>query len=122
MHRRLIDSLYGEAMLLAEEARAYFGQDGRVQREVLIAWLLTQRAVEAGEITPGDALHPSRRLGDVSSSVEETIAWLPVGARTLVVASVALHRRTAAHDAARAAAAAVDSPVRAMQDRLAATF
>lgn len=144
MHRRLVESLYGEAMLLAEEARAYFGQDGRMERDVLgpearvhfaceslkvttrlahvIAWLLTQRAVEAGEITPGDALHPSRRLGDAPGSAEETVASLPFHARTLAAASIALHRRTAAHDAALAAEAAVDSPARAMQDRLAATF
>ncbi|MBA3730170.1 MAG: DUF1465 family protein, partial [Sphingomonas sp.] len=64
---RLIDSLYTEAMLLADEARAYFDQAGRDERLTLepfarvgfaceslkvttrimhiAAWLLTQRAV-----------------------------------------------------------------------------
>ena len=67
MHRRLIDSLYVESMLLADEARGYFDEAGRADRESLdalsrvlfscesmkvttrlmhvIAWLLTQRAV-----------------------------------------------------------------------------
>ncbi|NWN13409.1 DUF1465 family protein, partial [Escherichia coli] len=82
----LIDTLYVEAMLLADEARAYFDELGRDEREALealnrvafsceslkvttrlmhiIAWLLTQRAVDAGELMPHDALSSSRRLGD----------------------------------------------------------
>ncbi|WP_342454590.1 DUF1465 family protein [Sphingomonas sp. H160509] len=74
MQRRLIDALYSEAMLLADEARTYFDEAGRVEREALdplirvsfsceslkvttrlmhvIAWLLTQRAVQAGELRP----------------------------------------------------------------------
>src|ERR1700754_1064707 len=85
IHRRLIDALYVEAMLLADEARAYFDDAGRAERDLLepavrvvfsceslkvttrlmhvIAWLLTQRAVDAGELAPRDALDPSRRLG-----------------------------------------------------------
>jgi regulator of CtrA degradation len=64
---RLIDALYTEAMLLADEARAYFDEAGRDERQSLepfvrvgfaceslkvttrimhsVAWLLTQRAV-----------------------------------------------------------------------------
>ncbi|RYG75678.1 MAG: DUF1465 family protein, partial [Alphaproteobacteria bacterium] len=78
IHRKLIDSLYIEAMLLADEARGYFDEIGREERDALealnrvafsceslkvttrlmhiIAWLLTQRAVDAGELAPGDAL------------------------------------------------------------------
>ena len=63
---RLIDSLYTEAMLLADEARSYFDDAGRDERAILepfarvgfaceslkvttrimhiVAWLLTQRA------------------------------------------------------------------------------
>ena len=69
---RLIDSLYTEAMLLADEARSYFDDAGRDERRTLepfarvgfaceslkvttrimhiVAWLLTQRAIESGEI------------------------------------------------------------------------
>ena len=85
IHRKLTDALYVEAMLLADEARGYFDQMGRDQRDSLdamarvsfsceslkvttrlmhvIAWLLTQRAVAAGELQERDALDPSRRLG-----------------------------------------------------------
>ena len=74
---RLIDSLYTEAMLLADEARSYFDDAGREERSTLepfarvgfaceslkvttrimhiVAWLLTQRAIELGEIP-----HPRR--------------------------------------------------------------
>ena len=86
LHHRMIDTHYVEAMLLADEARAYFDEEGRAEREALdplirvsfsceslkvttrlmhvIAWLLTQRAVQAGEMAARDALDPSRRLGD----------------------------------------------------------
>ena len=85
MTMRLVDSLYVEAMILADEARGYFDERGRVDREALspiarvaftceslkvttrlmhiIAWLLTRRAVEAGEISHREARDPSRRLG-----------------------------------------------------------
>jgi regulator of CtrA degradation len=68
---RLIDSFYTEAMLLADEARSYFDDAGRGDRALLdpfvrvgfaceslkvttrimhiVAWLLTQRAIETGE-------------------------------------------------------------------------
>ncbi|MBE7186568.1 MAG: DUF1465 family protein, partial [Methylobacterium mesophilicum] len=96
IHRRLIDSLYTEAMVLADEARHYFDEDGRREREALdplvrvgfsceslkvttrlmhvIAWLLTRRAVEAGELTAEAALHPSRRLGaDAGASLDAAL-------------------------------------------------
>lgn len=144
MHRRLVDALYLDAMLLADEARGYFEAVGRSEREALdpaarvdfaceslrvttrlthvIAWLLTQRAVEAGELVPRQALHPSRRLGDAAVSDEKTVALLPPQARALVAASEALYRRAAAQDAALAAAMPGDSPVHSMQERLAGSF
>jgi regulator of CtrA degradation len=82
---RLIESLYTEAMVLADEARAYFDDQGRDERLSLapfvrvgfaceslkvttrvmhiVAWLLTQRAVETGEITNPEGRRPERRLG-----------------------------------------------------------
>ena len=87
---RLIDSLYTEAMLLADEARAYFDEAGRDERQTLepfarvgfaceslkvttrimhiVAWLLTQRAVESGEIKAADGRRPERRLGHANDS------------------------------------------------------
>ena len=83
---RLIDSLYTEAMLLADEARSYFDDAGRDERSMLepfarvgfaceslkvttrimhiVAWLLTQRAIESGEIPLNEGRRPERRLGN----------------------------------------------------------
>ena len=144
LHRRLIDSLYVESMLLADEARGYFDEAGRTDRESLpalsrvlfscesmkvttrlmyvIAWLLTQRAVGAGELMPKDALDPSRRLGDAPSTDEEAIGSLPDGARLLIGASIDLHRRVARFDAAQAAPRLAQSPARSMMDRLTLAF
>ena len=115
LHRRLVDALYSKAMVLADEARTYFDEAGRAEREALdplirvsfsceslkvttrlmhvIAWLLTQRAVEAGELQPRDALDPSRRLGDAPVTEQALLDRLPTRARTLIEASTDLHRR-----------------------------
>src|SRR5690349_25176241 len=87
---RLINSLYTEAMLLADEARSYFDDAGREDRAMLepfarvgfaceslkvttrimhiVAWLLTQRAIESGEIPNRDGRRPERRLGHAQDS------------------------------------------------------
>ncbi|RZM05536.1 MAG: DUF1465 family protein [Sphingomonas sp.] len=144
LHRRLIDSLYVEAMLLADEARAYFDEAGRTEREALdplirvsfsceslkvttrlmhiIAWLLTQRAVDAGELRAQDALDPSRRLGDAPVTDAALLAILPDRARTLIEASTDLHRRVARLDAAQGSSTDPGSPVLSLQRRLAAVF
>jgi len=144
IHRRLIDQLYVEAMVLADEARTYFDEDGRAERESLspvervgfsceslkvttrlmhvIAWLLTQRAVAAGELRPNEALDPSRRLGDAPRTDEAAAAALPLRARLLIMASSDLHRRIARLDRPDHADHAVPSPARAMQQRLALAF
>lgn len=141
LHRKLIDSLYVEAMLLADEARGYFDQIGRGERERLdalnrvlfscesmkvttrlmhvIAWLLTQRAVSAGEIAAKDALDPSRRLGDAPETDEAAIDVLPDTARVLIVASIDLHRRVGRFDRAQTGPKLMQSPARTMIDRLA---
>lgn len=144
VHRRLIDTLYVEAMVLADDARSYFDDGGREEREALapmarvtfsceslkvttrlmhvIAWLLTQRAVVAGELRPRDALDPSRRLGDAPPSDAHTIAELPEQARALVASSIDLHRRVARLDAAQENGLPEESPARQMFQRLALAF
>lgn len=143
LHRRLTDSLYLEAMLLADEARAYFDEIGRDERELLhplarvgfsceslkvttrlmhvIAWLLTQRAVEAGELRPIEALHPSRRVGDPPQTDADLAQSLPPRARALIAASEDLHRRAARLDKAQENGWA-PSPARSMLERLALSF
>ena len=144
LHKRLIDSLHVEAMLLADEARSYFDEAGRAEREALdpldrvgfsceslkvttrlmhvIAWLLTQRAIDAGELRSQDALHPSRRLGDAPVSDPAATDGLPIRARSLIEASADLHRRVARLDGAQAAERSVASPVRGLHERLALSF
>lgn len=144
VHRRLVDALYVEAMLLADEARSYFDETGRAEREALepmvrvsfsceslkvttrlmhvIAWLLTQRAVQAGELRARDALDPSRRLGDAPVSDATILDALPPRARALIDTSAELHRRVARLDNAQDEDADVTSPALSMQERLAAAF
>ncbi|PAX09789.1 DUF1465 family protein [Sphingomonas lenta] len=136
VQRRLRDALYSEAMLLADEARGYFDEVGRRETAALdplarvlfsceslkvttrimhvVAWLLTQRAVDAGEIAPVTARLPAHRLGDAPES--DGADALPERARALIEASVDLHRRVQRLD--QAFSEAVDSPARAMQERL----
>lgn len=112
---RMVDSLYVEAMVLADEVRTYFDQTGRREREALpplqrvtfsceslkvttrlmhvIAWLLTRRAVEHGELSAAQARSPARRLGMAADSDPHTLALLPETARTLINASRELYAR-----------------------------
>jgi regulator of CtrA degradation len=145
MQRRVIDTLYVDAMVLADEARSYFDEGGRSDREALdplvrvafsceslkvttrlmhvIAWLLTQRAVDAGEMAPREALDPSRRLGSAPVSEPAALSAIPAAARQLIEASADLHRRVARLDDAQAdEAEAFVSPVRSMHNRLAMAF
>ena len=144
VHRRLAEALYAEAMLLADEARSYFDEGGRRDRESLdpmrrvtfsceslkvttrlmhaIAWLLTQRAVAAGEIEARDALDPTRRLADAPDTADDVLADMPLGARALIRASIDLHRRVARLDYAQIDDAAVPSPARTMLRQLQRVF
>ena len=144
VHRRLIDSLYVEAMVLADEARGYFDEGGRTDRDMLapmervafsceslkvttrlmhiIAWLLTQRAIDAGELTLREALDPSRRLGTAPVTDAAVFATLPVVARGLIECSADLHRRVSRLDQSQEMEAPLPSPARSIQDRLALAF
>jgi regulator of CtrA degradation len=112
---KLIDTLYVEAMVLADEARSYFDRTGRDDRLELdpilrvgfsceslkvttrlmhvIAWLLTQRAVEAGELADGQSRRPARRLGNAPESDQDVLARLPKQANELIEASRELYAR-----------------------------
>ena len=144
IHRRLVDALYVESMVLADEARGYFDERGRAEREGLvplsrvafsceslkvttrlmhvIAWLLTQRAVFAGEMRLREALDPSRRLGNAPVTDVAALAELPAHAQALIAVSIDLHRRVGLLDTGLANEVAFVSPVRALQERLALSF
>jgi regulator of CtrA degradation len=139
MTTRLVDALYVEAMVLADEARAYFDDHGRSDREALdpiirvsfsceslkvttrlmhvVAWLLTRRAVEAGEIDAREARSSSRRLGIAPVTEAAAIEQLPPLARALVDASADLYARVARLDQ-EIDRAEPESPARTLLDRL----
>ena len=141
---KLIDSLYVDAMLLADEARSYFDRHGREERMALdpivrvgfsceslkvttrlmhvIAWLLTQRAVEAGELTPSQARTPARRLGEATESDPVLLARLPENALALVHASQELYARVKRLEEGSAAGEPQASPARSLMSRLERAF
>lgn len=137
---RLVDALYVEAMVLADEVRTYFDEPGRTERETLepllrvgfsceslkvttrlmhvIAWLLTRRAVEAGEISASQARQPTRLLGPAAPSDPGVIAALPETARTLIEASRDLYARVERLDRDIDRPAAIASPALGLLHRL----
>lgn len=120
MTARLVDSLYTEAMLLADEARSYFDEMSRADRDALrpservvfsceslkvttrlmhvIAWLLTRKAIAAGELAEIDGASELRRLGSAGESEQGAVTGLPGKAREIVAASLDLYERVARID------------------------
>ena len=138
---RLIDSLYTEAMLLADEARSYFDDAGRDERAMLdpfarvgfaceslkvttrimhiVAWLLTQRALESGDIPLRDGRRPERRLGNAQDSDPAVVERLPAAAQRLINASADLYARVKRIDEGSLIETDIpQSPARALMGRL----
>ena len=137
---RLVDSFYTEAMLLADEARSYFDEAGRDDRALLdpfvrvnfaceslkvttrimhiVAWLLTQRAIESGEIQFAEGQRPERRLGHAQESDSEIVSRLPQAAQRLVNSSSDLYARVRRLDEGHLASEPPLSPARALMGRL----
>ncbi len=88
----------------------------------VIAWLLTQRAIAAGELTATQALDPARRLGSSPATDASLLERFPAQAQGVIGSSIDLHRRVALLDAAGAGEMPVVSPARSMLDRLATAF
>lgn len=144
MTSKLVDSLYVEAMVLADEARSYFDGNGREERLSLdpiarvgfsceslkvttrlmqiIAWLLTQRAVEAGELSRSQARNEARRLGEAADSDPAVLEKLPEGAASLVQASQELYARVRRLDEGSGQADPQSSPARTLLSRLERSF
>ena len=137
---RLIDSLYTEAMLLADDARSYFDDAGRDDRASLepfarvgfaceslkvttrimhiVAWLLTQRAIESGEIPLLSGRRPERRLGHAQDSDSAVVKQLPQAAQRLINASADLYARIKRIDEGSLEIEVAQSPARALMGRL----
>ena len=137
---RLVDTLYSEALLLADEARTYFDEAGREEQRSLdpfarvgfaceslkvttrimhiVAWLLTQRAIESGELQASGGRRPERRLGHANDSDPAVVEQLPAAARRLIGASVDLYARVSRLDEGQMSDEAPQSPARALMGRL----
>ena len=137
---RLIDSLYTEAMLLADEARSYFDDAGRDERQTLepfarvgfaceslkvttrimhiVAWFLTQRAIESGEIPTLEGRRPERRMGNAQDSDQLVVTQLPPSAQRLINSSADLYARIKRIDEGTVEAEVPQSPARALMGRL----
>ncbi len=137
---RLIDSLYTESMLLADEARSYFDDAGRDDRATLepfarvgfaceslrvttrimhiVAWLLTQRAIESGEIPMRDGRRRETRLGHAQESDPAVVSQLPESAQKLINASSDLYARVHRIDEGNVETEIPQSPARALMGRL----
>jgi regulator of CtrA degradation len=137
---RLVESLYTEAMLLADEARTYFDVGSRPDRDALdpfvrvgfaceslkvttrlmhiIAWLLTQRAVETGELDASIGRRPERRLGHAGASDPVVLEQLPNAAKALISSSIDLYERVRRLDEEQLSDEPVPSPARALMGRL----
>ena len=137
---RLVDALYTEAMVLADEARAYFDNVGKGERLLLdpfvrvgfaceslkvttrimhiVAWLLTQRAIETGELHQVEGRRPERRLGHATISDPKVIEQMPPAAQRLIHASSDLYARVQRLDEGQLDDEPVQSPARALMGRL----
>ncbi len=153
LHRRLVDSLYVEAMVMADEARGYFDRQGDADRDSLdlharigfsceslkvttrlmhvIAWLLTQRAWQRGEIGAAALADPKYHLGEAAPTAAAAIAGFPFAARALVEGSTDLYNRVARLQTGMGMGAGTNgaqpgtgtaNPARALLDRLERAF
>lgn len=144
MTARLVGALHVEAMILADEVRGYFDGVGRAEREALdplarigfsceslkattrlmhvVAWLLTRRALDAGEISAGTAAVPARALGAAPASDPGSLAALPPTARDLVEATRDLYARVARLEQDIESPVAPASPARTLLSRLERAF
>ena len=139
---KVIDALYVEAMVLADDARAYFDTFSREERDALgpvlrvafsceslkvttrlmhiIAWLLGQRT-QFSQTPEINAPRPGK-LGDPTETDTALLAGLPEGARTRIDASLDLYARVARLDAELRNDRQPESPARALIDQLARAF
>ena len=137
---KLVDALYIEAMVLADEARSYFdtlGRDDRLSLDPIdrvgfsceslkvttrlmhvIAWLLTQRAVAAGELSRAQAGEAERRLGEAPQTDRDLFPRLPEAAADLVRASEELYDRVSRIDAGHFGDEPSGSPALSLLSRL----
>jgi regulator of CtrA degradation len=138
----LVDSLYTEAMLLADEARACFDRSfdaGHLSPEISvafsceslkvttrlmhsIAWLLNQKALRAGEISESEAQNETNNLGYAPASDGPLVLQFPLETQALIGASEELYGRLQRLSEKMCAPVPQASEPHAMRDRLRASF
>ena len=144
INHEIIEDLYSEALLLADDARAVFdlriGEKGDNASDSLkialsieglrtttrmmhvLAWLLNQRAFLAGELSAAQ-LARHNELPEERSADPANLEALEPETRALIRESEDLHARVARLDREmRRAEQQAEAPVQAMQDRLAQAF
>lgn len=141
---RLAESLYTEALVLADEMRGYFDGAGREERDALdphgrvgfaceslkattrlmhvIGWLATRRAIDTGEMAEADVCGPDRRLPAAAASDPEMLGALPSAARQLVLGGIDLYERVGRLAEGMQASVATTSPARMLLQRLERAF
>ncbi|WP_427968601.1 DUF1465 family protein [Altererythrobacter sp.] len=135
----IIESLYTEALVLADEVRAVFalGLDSSLQGASdalrlalsseglkattrmmhVLAWLLNQRAYFSGDLTENQLRKHSELPKDRESS-EEDMALLEDATRELIEDTMRLHRRIARLDSAWRDGFEAQPYVRALHERI----
>ena len=143
LSRPIVEALYTEALVLADEVRAVFtagtrepqiGEDAYMRLALsteglktttrmrhVRAWLLNQRALFSGELSENQvrlhgALPPDR------GSDERQLALLEPETRALIADTERLHQRIARLDEAWRQRFELPSPARAFQDRIGREF
>lgn len=139
---KVINALYVEAMVLADEARAYFDLHSRESRDQMsplqrvsfsceslkvttrlmhvVAWLLTQRALVENAPSHGPA--GSHRLGNAAPTERDVAARLPEDARQLIIASAELYHRVQRLEEQWLKSVTPASPAKNLQSRLYEAF
>ena len=139
LSRPIIEALYTEALVLADDVRAVFasgarepetGEDSMVRLALsteglktttrmmhILAWLLNQRAFFTGELTESQVRRhgtlPPDREGDANA-----LALLEPETRELIAETERLHERIARLDGAWRSGFEMASPARAIHSRL----
>ncbi len=137
---RVVETLHGEALLLADETRAYFDGLGHAERAALEPKARAQFAGEAlkattrlSEVTTWltlqriagtsvkDRSHPARQFGASMPSDNKVLGALPPAARQLILTGIELHERIG-RLAAGVATPITTSPGRFLAHRLEREF
>lgn len=141
MNEQIVETLYDEAIALAEDVRAAFARPApepaaaslalaiegmRTTTRIMnvLAWLLNRRAYFKGELTARQ-LRLTNRLGESRPSEQSYLVQLEPATRALIAETESLHRRVARLDAdweSRLDHGGASGPVRLLQGRIASAF